>query len=249
MNELQVFNYGGDQVRVIERDGDPWFVGKDVAEVLGYADAAHAILDHVDDVDRINSKTQGQNVPELGQRGGWLINESGLYSLIMSSKLPTAKQFRHWVTSEVLPCIRKHGVYATPITIDQMIADPDYAIGLLQALKAEQVKLQAEKEKNALMQPKADYFDALVERNTLTGVRETAKELNVRPKEFTTYLLEHGYVYRDHKTHLQPYAQYVENGLFVLKECKNDKNSWSGTQMLITPKGRETFRLLLEPAA
>lgn len=114
-NQLQIFkNEEFGQVRALEINGEPYFVGKDVAEVLGYADLGHAVLDHVDEEDRINSKTQGQNNPEFGQRGTWLINESGLYSLIFSSKLPNAKKFKRWVTSEVLPQIRKTGSYQIP---------------------------------------------------------------------------------------------------------------------------------------
>lgn len=89
------------EIRTVEISGEPWFVGKDVATALGYTDCKHAILDHVDSEDRVNSKTRGQNAPEFGQRGTWLINESGLYSLILSSKLPSAKDFKHWVTAEV----------------------------------------------------------------------------------------------------------------------------------------------------
>ena len=100
-------------IRMVEIDGEPWWVGKDVAKVLGYQDLKHCILDHIDEEDRINSKTRGQNNPEFGQRGTWLINESGLYSLILSSKIPEAKEFKHWVTSEVLPSIRKTGAYIT----------------------------------------------------------------------------------------------------------------------------------------
>lgn len=114
MNELKIFKkeeFG--EIRTLDIDGDPWFVGKDVAQILGYTDLAHAILDHVDEDDRVNSKTQGQIDLKLGQRGGWLINESGLYSLILSSKLPTAKTFKKWVTSEVLPAIKKHLTFAT----------------------------------------------------------------------------------------------------------------------------------------
>lgn len=114
MNEMQKFIVPNSkkEIRVITIDNEPWFVGKDVAETLGYNDLSHAILDHVDEEDRINSKTQGQNAPEFGQRGTWLINESGLYSLILSSKLPSAKQFKRWVTAEVLPAIRKTGYYS-----------------------------------------------------------------------------------------------------------------------------------------
>ena len=98
---LQIFkNSEFGAVRALVIDGEPWMVGKDVAEALGYTDVAHAILDHVDEEDRVNSKTQGQNAPELGQRGSWLINESGLYSLVLSSKLQTAKKFKRWVTGK-----------------------------------------------------------------------------------------------------------------------------------------------------
>ena len=105
--ELQIFSkpeFGS--IRTLEINGEPWFVGKDVAEVLGYTNPSKALIDHVDDEDKLNNET----LSSLGQRGGWLINESGLYSLILSSKLPTAKEFKRWVTSEVLPSIRKHGL-------------------------------------------------------------------------------------------------------------------------------------------
>ena len=118
MNELQIFqNQEFGKVRSLVINNEPWFVGKDVAEALGYKDVNHAILDHVDEEDKVNSKTQGQNAPELGQRGSWLINESGLYSLILSSKLPNAKKFKRWVTSEVLPTLRKTGSYAKHLLI------------------------------------------------------------------------------------------------------------------------------------
>ena len=114
MANITIFNndlFG--EVRTMIIDEEPWFVGKDVAEALGYKDIAHAILDHVDEDDRVNSKTQGQNDPELGQRGTWLINESGMYGLVFGSKKPEAKVFKKWVTSEVLPTIRKSGCYIT----------------------------------------------------------------------------------------------------------------------------------------
>lgn len=244
-HELTIFNnpeFG--EVRVLEIDSEPWFVGKDVAIALGYSDITHTIIDHVDEDDRVNSKTQGQNAPEFGQRGTWLINESGLYSLVMSSKLPTAKQFKHWVTSEVLPSIRKHGAYMTSVTIDKMIASPEFGIQLLTALKEEQDKRKELEGEVQVMQPKAEYFDELVDRNLLTNFRDTAKELHVKQKEFIDKLLELGFVYRDQKNKLQPYQQHVDKELFELKECKGNSSKWCGTQTLITPKGRETFRLL-----
>lgn len=119
MNDVRVFNNKefGD-VRTVTIDGEPWFVGKDVAEILGYADPNKAIAMHVDEDDKLNDKS----ALSLGQRGGWLINESGLYSLILSSKLPNAKRFKHWVTSEVLPSIRKTGQYQMPNLSKEMQA-------------------------------------------------------------------------------------------------------------------------------
>ena len=109
-NELKIFeNKEFGKVRTLLKDGEPYFVGKDVAEILGYTNPNEALADHVDAEDKLNSKT----LLSLGQRGGWLINESGLYSLILSSKLPTAKKFKRWVTSEVLPAIRTTGSYST----------------------------------------------------------------------------------------------------------------------------------------
>lgn len=110
-NQLQVFeNEDFGEVRIVMQDKEPWFVGKDVARILGYQNASKALGDHVDAEDKLNN----ESLLSLGQRGGWLINESGLYSLVFASKLPAAKKFKHWVTSEVLPSIRKTGAYAVP---------------------------------------------------------------------------------------------------------------------------------------
>ena len=130
MNEIKIFdNPEFGKVRTMEINGEPYFVGKDVSEILGYSDTNKAIAMHVDDEDKLNDKTASS----LGQRGGWLINESGLYSLILSSKLPKAKEFKRWVTSEVLPSIRKHGAYA----VDELLNDPEFAIKTFTALKEE----------------------------------------------------------------------------------------------------------------
>ena len=179
-----------------------------------------------------------------------IINESGLYSLVLSSKLSTAKAFKRWVTSEVIPAIRKHGAYATPITIDNIIADPDFGIRLLCDLKAERDKnkeLQAINSAltvdKAIMQPKAEFFDELVDRNMLTSFRDTAKELGIKEKVFIGFLIDKKYLFRDKKGKLTPYAG-KNDGLFEVKETFNEKTKWSGTQTMVTPKGRETFRLL-----
>lgn len=249
MNELKVFeNPAFGQVRTIEIDNEPWFVGKDVAVALGYSDANKAVAMHVDEEDKLNDKTSSS----LGQRGGWLINESGLYSLILSSKLPTAKDFKRWITKEVIPSIRKTGGYQMPTTPEQRIAaaliDAQRILAEYeeknQVLAMENSALSVDK---AIMQPKADYFDELVERNLLTNFRETANQLHVGQNELISFLLPHKYLYRDKKGKLMPYAG-KNDGLFEVKECINEKTGWSGTQTLVTPKGRETFRLLCIPA-
>lgn len=254
MGELQIFkNEEFGEVRTVEIDSDLWFVGKDVAEILGYERDTKAVVDHVDEDDRINidGKTQSQFGIDLGQRGGWLINESGLYSLILSSKLPNAKAFKRWVTSEVLPSIRKHGGYISgqaEMSPEELMAkalqvaqktleEREARIGVL---SAENSALTVEKQ---ILQPKADYFDELVDRNLLTNFRETAKQLSIKQNDFVKFLLEKKYVYRDKRGKLLPYADR-NKGLFEVKECFNEKTQWSGTQTLITPKGRETFRLL-----
>ena len=143
MNELKIFNneeFG--QIRAIEQDGEPWFVGKDVTDILGYKNPNEAIAEHVDIEDKLNSKTLSSCDLSLGQRGGWLINESGLYSLILSSKLPTAKKFKRWVTSEVIPSIRKHGAYLTDQKIEELLISPDTIINLATQIKEEREKKQ-----------------------------------------------------------------------------------------------------------
>ncbi len=255
MSEIKVFEkpeFG--TVRTIVIDNEVWFVGKDVAEILGYSNPRKALTDHVDEGDK---KMGEQNVTpsiidSLGrtQYPTW-INESGVYSLILSSKLPKAKEFKHWVTSEILPSVRKQGAYITPEKLEEFILNPDMIIKLCIALKEERDKnsnLQIANSQltvdNQIMKPKADYFDELVERNLLTNFRDTAKQFQIKEKEFIKILIDKKFIYRDKKGNLKPYAKKNE-GLFEVKECCNDKTKWCGTQTLITPKGRETFRILL----
>ena len=236
MNELQIFeNVEFGSVRTLMINDAPYFVGKDVAEILGYTNSSKALSDHVDDEDKLNN----ESLSSLGQRGGWLINESGLYSLILSSKMPNAKKFKNWVTAEVLPSIRKHGAYMTPETLEAVILNPDTMIQLCMALKDEQQKNKALQAANSELT-----VEELVDRNLLTNFRETAKQLNIKEKEFISFLLEKRYVYRDKRGKLQPYAE-KNKGLFEIKEFVNEKTGFSSTQTLITPKGRETFRLLM----
>lgn len=243
MQELKIFeNVQFGKVRILEIENEPYFVGKDVAEILGYTNTRKALIDHVDEEDKTSNETLRVNGTNLT-----LINESGLYSLILKSKLPQARQFKRWVTNEVLPSIRKHGLYAT----DELLDNPDFLIEAITKLKEEReknLKLQAINSKleveNEIMQPKAEYFDELVSRNLLTNFRDTAKMLQVKENVFIKFLLNKKYIYRDKKGKLVPYA-YKNTGLFEVKETLNHKTDWKGTQTLITPLGREHFRVLV----
>ncbi len=241
MNDIQIFNnaeFG--EIRTIEQNGEPWFVGKDVATALGYSNPQKAIRDHVDEQDRTVNDSFTVNGTQ-----GVLINESGLYSLCFSSKLEGAKRFKRWVTSEVLPSIRKNGGYLAGQ--DQLTPEELMAKALLYANKTlaeRDARISELTVQNQTLLPKAEYFDDLVDRNLLTSFRETAKEFGVPPKKFVNWLIEKKYVYRDGKGKLLPREDKKNEGLFEVKEAKNDKTKWSGVQTLITPKGRETFRLL-----
>lgn len=228
-NKMQVFNnpeFG--EVRTIEENGAVLFCGSDVAKALGYTNPSKAINDHCKGITKRYTLTAG------GEQEMSFITEGDIYRLAARSKLPGAEKFESWIFDEVLPSIRKTGGYMMP---------QDYPSALRALADAEEAKLKLLSD-NRVMQPKAQYFDALVERNTLTNFRETAKELGASPKKFVAFLLDQKYLYRDQRGKLLPY-EAKNDGLFTVKECKSEKTPWSGTQTLVTPKGRETFRLLM----
>ncbi|AAL97876.1 phage repressor protein/antirepressor Ant [Streptococcus pyogenes] len=244
--ELQVFtNEQFGEVRTADINGESFFNLKDCCKIL-------EIKNSKDVVKRLNPK--GVVTTDLLTNGGTqqanFINESNFYKLVFQSRKPEAEKFADWVTSEVLPSIRKHGAYMTEQTLEQALTSPDFLIRLANELKEEKERsrqLEAEKSilsvENMVMKPKADYFDDLVDRNLLTSFRETAKQLKVKERRFIQFLLDKKYVYRDKKGKLMPFAD-KNSGLFEVKESVNEKTNWAGTQTLITPKGRETFRLL-----
>lgn len=248
MNELQSSHsaeFG--EVRVVERENVPWFVAADVCRCLEIANPSDAI-GRLDEDEKALVSIEGLS---RGNSLGNIVSEPGLYTLILGSRKPEARAFKRWITHEVIPSIRRHGAYLTPQTLEEALRDPDTIIRLATALKDEQARsraLEGENSRltveNAIMAPKAGYFDELVDRNLLTNLRETAKQLHVRERDFVRFLLDKKYMYRDKRGKLMPYAQHVEAGLFEVKECFNEKTQWSGTQTLVTPKGRETFRLL-----
>ena len=240
MAEIQVFTYQHREVRTVELNGEPWFVLKDVCEVLG--------ISHITDTaKRMDEDEVGQTevTDSMGRKQStYVISESGLYNVILRSDKPEAKPFRKWVTSEVLPSIRKSGGYIAgqdQLTPEELMAK---ALQVANKTLAErEARISALTVQNTIMAPKAEYFDELVDRNTLTSFRDTAKELGIKPKAFVEWLLDKKFIFRDKKGKLMP-REGKGDGLFEVKECFNEKTQWSGTQTLITPKGRETFRLL-----
>lgn len=240
MNELQIFNsseFG--EIRTITKDNEPMFCLADVCKALE--------ITHVTDVKK-RMKKDGVGTAEVIDSMGrkqkaTFINESNLYKVIFQSRKPSAEKFTDWVTEEVIPSIRKNGGYIANqenLTPEQIVANA--------LVVAQNIITQKDKQIEE-MTPKANYFDALVDKKLNTNIRDTAKELGIGEKAFVSFLIEKGYVFRQGKhRNLRPYAKYAEsgNGLFVLKDKHNEQNGWTGQQMYVTPKGKETFRLLLE---
>lgn len=209
MNEIKIFkNEDFGEVRTIEIDGDPWFVGKDVALRLGYKDTSDALKNHVDDEDKLT-----RCFTDSGQsREMYIINESGLYSLVLSSKLESARKFKRWITSEVIPQIRKTGAYHTPKTYAEA----------LRALADEAEKAEALKKQNQLMQPKAEFFDAVTDSKTAIPIGDVAKILDIgigRNKLFE-FLRQKSILTSDNR----PYQKYIDSGYFRVIEQKYEVN-------------------------
>ena len=224
MNNLSIFeNPAFGQVRTTTINNEPWFVGKDVATALGYSNASKAVMMHVDDDDK---RFEMMNVSD-SQNGNLvktaLINESGLYSLILSSKLPTAKDFKRWVTSAVLPSIRKHGAYMTPATIEKVLSDPDTIIKLATQLKDEQAarrKLEGKVEQD---RPKVLFADAVSASKNSILIGELAKILRQNgvltgQKRLFQRLRNDGYLMKSGESYNLPTQRAMEMGLFEIKK-------------------------------
>ncbi|MFI3255635.1 MAG: BRO family protein [Rikenellaceae bacterium] len=236
MEELQIFkNDEFGEIRTITIDGNPWFVGKDVAEILGYVRTDNAIRKHVDDEDKLTHQFGASG--QLRQMV--IINESGLYSLALKSKLPSAKAFKRWVTSIVIPSIRKYGGYVTEETLANIFRDPEHLHTFLaQMLKVSEENRKLKQEVGEL-QTKGEYFDKMMDAGLLINFRTTAKEIGVKPMFLIHFMLENKYLYRNTKKALLPYQHHVEDGLFEIVEfCKYGH---SGVQTLVTTTGRNHF--------
>lgn len=235
MNELHVFNneaFG--TVRAVELNDGPWFVGTDVAEILGYKNPNEAIQDHVDDYDKFLRSSKGSEMlklfssvkeiqEKLGRQDNWFINESGIYSLVFGSTLPKAKEFRRWVTSEVLPAIRKHGGYLTPEKIEEALSDPDTIIKLATQLKEERAK-RSEAEKQLKEARPAQVFAAAVSDSPksilVRGLAAFLKQngVDIGQNRLFKWLRDHGFLIKHGAEKNMPTQRAMDLGLFRIKE-------------------------------
>ena len=227
MNDLAVFNnldFGS--VRTLMVGDVPYFVGKDLTTILGYANPSKALSDHVDEEDKLNN----DSLSSLGQRGGWLINESGLYSLILSSKMPNAKQFKRWVTNDVLPSIRKHGVYATNDFIKKSLEDPAWAISVLQELQAKEEKIAIQAQQISELQPKASYYDLILQNKSTLPITKIAKDYGMSGRKMNDLLHDLGIQYKMGKTWIlyQEYADqgYTQSRTFAIDDEKSAMHTY-----------------------
>nr|DAL96607.1 MAG TPA: repressor domain protein [Caudoviricetes sp.] len=230
MNEVEIFNFEANEVRTVIIENEAWFVGKDVADALGYTKSRNALTKHVDEDDALKWGVT-DNLGRLQETT--LINESGVYSLIFGSKLESAKRFKKWVTSEVLPTVRKTGGYQVKkMTNDEIVG---------QALRIEHDRAERLAVELSVTKPKAEMHDVFIEKGQAIGIREASKELNVKQNDLIDNLMNNGYVYRTkgHNGKLQPIKKYVPK-YFVLKSASVNGVEFT-PQMLITPQGREFF--------
>ena len=243
MNELKIFeNEQFGSIRTVEIDSTPYFVGKDVAEALGYAKPENAISAHVDEDDKTTTLIQGTGSNYKSK--AVIINESGVYALVFGSKLPKAKEFKHWVTSEVLPAIRKHGVYA----VDEVLENPDMLISALQALKEEKAKakrltetLAVQEQQIAELQPKASYYDVVLNCKDLVSVTEIAKDYGKSGKWLNEKLHELGIQFKQGGKTWLLYQKYAQKGYTSTKTQTyngNDGEIHTKVHTYWTQKGR-----------
>ena len=251
MNELNIFkNEEFGEVRTVTIDGEPWFVGKDVAEALGYSDTKQAIRTNVSEEDKkhlLKSEFRGckSTTSKINNNGAMVINESGLYALIFGSKLESAKRFKHWVTSEVLPSIRKHGAYA----VDELLDNPDMAIKAFTALKEEREKNKLLQADNDRMKPKEIFADAVATSKQSILIGQLAKLIcqnghEIGQQRLFRWMRENGYLMKHGSNYNMPMQRYVEQGLFEIKESAvtNPDGSVRMTKTtVVTGKGQVYF--------
>lgn len=241
MNNLQIIS----GVKCYEENGTAYLRLEDVARGLGFTTTQNIQGIEYTNIrwKRVDEYLEELGFATCGKRPDY-IPENIFYRLAMKAKNETAEKFQALVADEIIPSIRRTGGYIAgqkELSPDELMAK---ALMVAQKTLADrEAQISSLTVQNQIMTPKADYFDEIVDRNLLTNFRETAKQLGIGEKSFITFLLEKKYIYRDKRGKLMPYAE-KNTGLFEMKECFNEKTQWAGTQTLITPKGRETFRLL-----
>ena len=249
MNNLKVFNFESNEVRTLLIDNEPWFIGKEVTEILGYSNTRDAINKHVDEEDKtVILKSQNATL-EIPNRGLTIVNESGLYSLILSSKLPSAKRFKKFVTSEVLPSLRKHGMYATEETIDKILSNPDFGIRLLSELKEEREKSKSLKIENDQLKPKALFADTVSASDTSILIGQLAKLLkqngnDIGQNRLFKILRKDGYLGKSGENYNLPTQKSMNLKVMEIKErtVNNSDGSVRITKTpMITGKGQVYF--------
>lgn len=248
-NEIKVFsNEEFGSIRRVEIDGEYWLSGKDVAQALGYAKPENALSAHVDDEDKTTTLVQGTGSNYKSK--ATVINESGLYSLVLSSKLPSAKKFKRWVTSEVLPSVRKHGAYMTPETLEAAILNPDYLLKVATALKEETDKRKALESKVQADAPKVLFADSVAASTSTILIGELAKILrqngvDMGEKRLFQWMRENGYlVKRNGSDQNMPTQMSMELGILKVKEtvvCHSDGHTTISKTPKVTGKGQTYF--------
>ncbi|MGY0323524.1 phage antirepressor KilAC domain-containing protein [Limosilactobacillus fermentum] len=238
MNEITSYVFDGSNVRTLVIDGQPYFVGKDVAEILGYANTRDALSKHVDSEDK-NTVAIHDGI-KRGNPNQTVINESGLYSLILGSKLPQAKEFKHWVTNEVLPTIRKHGAYMTDEKIEEVLLNPDTIIKLATELKTERERRSIAEQRVNELTPKASYYDLVLSNESLVTITQIAKDYGMSGQAMNHKLHDLGVIYKQGNTWLL-YSKYQRTGWTHSETIMVDKAD--GTQKAVmhtkwTQKGR-----------
>jgi len=235
-NEMQIFSseqFG--QVRTVLVNGAPWFVAADVCRALELSNPTVA-------VSRLDNDERAKF--NLGRQGyGSIVSESGLYSLVLSSRKPEAKQFKRWITHEVIPAIRKHGGYLSDGLLVEVVHNPDAIFRLAEALLKERAKSCQLEQQLSLTQPKADYFDAFVNPYECTNIRTTAKELAIPERHFCKYLQHARLLYRAPAGNLMPYAKPFREGLFIVRDFHYWHSPEVGHYTLFTPKGKNELLL------
>ena len=235
-NNLMIFeNPEFGAVRSILIDGDPWFVAADGCKALELEKTNRA-LSRLDDDEK---GAHSVSTPGGRQRMS-IISESGLYSLILGSRKPEAKAFKRWITHEVIPSIRKHGAYMTDSLLDALEAHPEAVPEYLNRLRSENARNRELTRRLRLALPKAEYYDAFVDPADCTNIRTTAKELGVPEKQFTRYLEEKKYLFRDKNRKLFPRAVKKSAGLFLVRDFYTERGKL-GHYTLITPAGKRHF--------